>query len=86
MEITKFQKKVYDFVKTIPKGKTATYKEVAVAIGNPQAYRAVGNALNKNLQVGVIPCHRIICSDGQVGGYIHGSQKKLKLLQKERVA
>lgn len=81
--LTKFQQKVHSFVKTIPKGETATYKQVAVAIGCPKAYRAVGNALNKNFQVGTIPCHRVIRSDGQIGGYIHGASKKLKLLHGE---
>lgn len=80
---TKFQQKVYDFVKTIPKGKTATYKEVAIAIGNPNAYRAVGNALNKNPFAPVVPCHRVVRSDGQVGGFAQGTIKKVKLLQDE---
>ncbi|MBI2062288.1 MAG: MGMT family protein [Candidatus Yanofskybacteria bacterium] len=83
MKPTQFQQKVYDFVKTIPKGKTATYKEVAVAIGRPKAYRAVGNALNHNPQIGIIPCHRVIRSDGQIGGYILGTKKKVELLKKE---
>jgi methylated-DNA-[protein]-cysteine S-methyltransferase len=91
MEITKFQKKVYGFVKTIPKGKTATYKEVAIAIGRPKAYRAVGNALNKNpfpfgkLRAGrsLVPCHRVIRSDGSVGGFASSTQKKVKLLKNE---
>ena len=83
MEITKFQQKVYDFVRTIPEGKTATYKEVAIAIGSPKAYRAVGNALNKNPYMGIVPCHRVIKSDGSIGGYIHGILKKVKLLQDE---
>ncbi|OGN03552.1 MAG: hypothetical protein A3A98_02300 [Candidatus Staskawiczbacteria bacterium RIFCSPLOWO2_01_FULL_40_39] len=80
---TLFQKKVYDFVKTIPKGKTATYKEVAVSIGHPRAYRAVGKALNRNPKIGVIPCHRVIKSNGQIGGYVLGVEKKLELLSKE---
>lgn len=65
--ITEFQQKVYDFVKTIPKGKTATYKEVAVAIGRPKAYRAVGNVLNKNPFAPIVPCHRVIKSNGDIG-------------------
>lgn len=81
--ITEFQQKVYDFVKTIPKGKTATYKEVAVAIGRPKAYRAVGNALNKNPFAPIVPCHRVIKSNGEVGGFASGTQKKVKLLQDE---
>ncbi|OGN08916.1 MAG: hypothetical protein A3J46_02550 [Candidatus Yanofskybacteria bacterium RIFCSPHIGHO2_02_FULL_41_11] len=83
--MTKFQKKIYNFVSAIPKGKTASYKEVATAIGHPKAYRAVGNALNCNPQIGVIPCHRVIKSNGQIGNYVLGVKKKLELLSKERV-
>ena len=83
--ITKFQKKVYAFVKTIPKGKTATYKEVAVTIWYPRAYRAGGNALNHNPQIGIIPCHRVVKSNGQIGGFALGAHKKVKLLQEERI-
>ena len=85
MNPTEFQQKVYDFVRTIPKGKTATYKEIAISIGHPKAYRAVGNVLNNNPKVGITPCHRVIRSDGQIGGYILGTKKKLELLCKERV-
>ena len=84
MNPTPFQQKVYDFVATIQKGKTATYKEVAVAIGQPNAYRAVGNALNKNPYIGKVPCHRVIKSNGQPGGFALGTGKKLKLLHKEK--
>lgn len=83
MKVTSFQQKVYDFVKTIPKGKTATYKEVAVGIGHPKAYRAVGNALNKNPFAPSVPCHRVIKSGGEIGGFALGSAKKIKLLKKE---
>ncbi|OGN02362.1 MAG: hypothetical protein A2655_01355 [Candidatus Yanofskybacteria bacterium RIFCSPHIGHO2_01_FULL_43_42] len=83
MKLTPFQHKVYDFVKTIPKGNTATYKEVAVAIGHPRAYRAVGNMLNRNPIIGKVPCHRVIKSNGQIGGFALGTDKKVKLLQKE---
>lgn len=83
MRITLFQQKVCNFVKTIPKGKTVTYKEVAVAIGHPKAYRAVGNALNKNPFAPTVPCHRVIRSDGQIGGFASGTQKKVKLLRAE---
>ncbi len=82
--MTPFQKKVYDFVKTIPKGKTATYKEVAVAVGHPKAYRAVGNALNKNPFAPAVPCHRVIKSDGSPGGFAHGAKKKIQLLELEK--
>lgn len=89
ISITPFQKKVYDFVRKIPKGKTRTYKQVAIGIGRPKAYRAVGNALNKNpfsfRLGGNVPCHRVIKSDGSIGGFASGTIKKLQLLKKESV-
>ena len=66
---TKFQKKVWNYLKTIPKGKVKTYKEVANAIGMPKAARAVANACGKNPYAPKIPCHRVIRSDGGLGGY-----------------
>lgn len=60
-----------------------TYKEVAHAIGKPKAYRAVGNALNRNPFAPEVPCHRVIKSDGSIGGFASGSNKKLKLLKSE---
>ena len=80
--MTEFQKSVYKVVAKIPRGQTMTYKEVAIAIGRPKAYRAVGNALNKNYNKD-IPCHRVIRSDGKIGGYNRGSKRKLNLLKKE---
>ena len=79
---SKFQKKIYKLVKKIPKGKTATYKEVAVLAGRPRAWRAVGNILNKNFN-SYIPCHRVIRSDGKIGGYNLGTSKKRLLLELE---
>lgn len=80
---TSFQKKVYELVKRIPKGKVLTYKQVAQKIGNPKSYRAVGNALNKNIS-SQIPCHRVIRSDGKTGGYNRGANLKIRLLKEER--
>ena len=82
--MTEFQKKVYYVVAKIPSGQTMTYKEVAIAIGNPKSYRAVGNALNKNPYVPEVPCHRVIKSDGSIGGFAWGTEKKLELLNKEK--
>ena len=62
-----------------------TYKQVAGAIGHRGAFRAVGNALNKNPDIKHIPCHRVIKSDGNVGGYRKGVKKKLSLLKEEGV-
>lgn len=83
--MTKFQEKVYKVVSKVPRGQTMTYKEVAVAIGNHRAYRAVGNALNKNPYLGKVACHRVIRSDGKTGGYVLGEEKKLELLKVELV-
>lgn len=99
---TSFQQKVFAVVRKIPRGKTMTYKEVAKAIGSPRAYRAVGNALNKNPYVYpgranasrradqkwgqtalLVPCHRVIRSDGSVGGFAQGTRKKVQLLRRE---
>ena len=83
MTITPFQKSVYAVVARIPKGRTMTYAQVAAAIGNPRAVRAVGNALNKNPFAPQVPCHRVIRSDGSIGGFASGSKKKKALLREE---
>ncbi len=80
--MSNFQEQVYKIVKKIPKGKVMTYKEVAKAIGRLKAYRAVGNALHRNIDP-KIPCHRVIRSDGKIGGYRNGAKKKTELLKKE---
>tara|TARA_Y100000031_G_scaffold135000_1_gene158000 strand:+ start:193 stop:444 length:252 start_codon:yes stop_codon:yes gene_type:complete len=77
-----FAEQVYVVVRQIPAGRILTYKEVAVRAGRPKAYRAVGNILNKNYDPG-IPCHRVIRSDGQIGGYNRGAKKKKQLLLSE---
>ncbi|MFA6919181.1 MAG: MGMT family protein [Patescibacteria group bacterium] len=78
----KFTVEVLRVVAKIKKGKVLTYKQVAALAGRPTAYRAVGNILNKNYN-SKIPCHRVIRSDGKIGGYNRGSQNKLKILKKE---
>ena len=85
---TKFQLKVWKYLKTIPKGKVKTYLDVAKGIGKPRAFRAVANALGKNPYPPKIPCHRVIRSDGALGGYSGrgGIKQKLKLLRSENVA
>lgn len=82
--MTLFQEKIYGVVRRIPKGKTMTYKKVAEAVGSPKAWRAVGNVLNKNRDKNV-PCHRVIRSNGKIGGYKNGTEKKAFLLNKENV-
>ena len=79
-----FGDRVRDVVSKIPEGKVLTYKEVARKAGSPNAFRAVGNILNKNYD-SKIPCHRVIRSDGKTGGYNRGEDKKLKILKKEGV-
>lgn len=71
-----------EVVKKIPNGKVMTYKRVAEKTGRPKAWRAVGNILNRNKNP-KIPCHRVIRSDGKIGGYKDGSKKKVSLLRKE---
>ena len=83
--LTEFEKKVYAAVMTIPLGETRTYAWVARAIGRPKSARAVGNALNKNPMAPFVPCHRVIASDGTLGGYKGGMKKKILLLKKEKV-
>ncbi len=77
-----FTEKVYDVVRKIPKGKVLTYAQVAKKIGNPKASRAVGTVLSKNYDP-KIPCHRVIRSDGGIGGYNRGIKNKIALLKKE---
>jgi len=77
-----FKDEVYKVVKKIPKGKVLTYKQVAEKVGRPKAYRAVGNILNKNFDPN-IPCHRVIKSDGKLGGYNRGVKAKTKVLKEE---
>ena len=84
---TKFQLKVWNYLKKIPRGKVKTYSEVAKSIGNPLAVRAVANAIGKNPLAPQIPCHRVIRSDGSLGGYSGkgGVKTKRLLLKKEGI-
>ncbi len=81
---TEFQRKVWRATQGIPYGQTRTYQQIAAVIGNKKACRAVGNALQKNPLLIVIPCHRVICSDGRTGGYAGGPELKQKLLALEK--
>ena len=87
MKGTKFQLKVWNYLKTIPKGTVKTYKQVAIAIKSPKSARAVANACGKNPYAPKIPCHRVIRSDGSLGGYSGrgGVKKKVSLLRSEKV-
>ena len=78
--------RVYDLVRKIPSGKVSTYGDLARALGTPLASRAIGRILAKNPNPIVVPCHRVVKSDGRVGGYAYGSQRKKELLEKEGIS
>jgi methylated-DNA-[protein]-cysteine S-methyltransferase len=80
-----FSKYVLSIVEMIPRGKISTYADIARIVGKPKAYRAVANAIGKNPQLIKIPCHRVIRSNGEVGGYAQGTKKKIELLRKEGI-
>jgi len=79
-----FNERCYEVLKKVPKGKVTTYKEIAKRLKS-KGYRAVGNAMNKNPYAPRVPCHRVVCSDGKVGGFAHGTKKKIEMLRKEGV-
>jgi len=81
---TPFQKKVWTALSKIPYGQIRSYKEIAKAIGHPKAFRAVGNANGNNSIPLIIPCHRVIESNGGLGGFGHGVKVKRKLLDFEK--
>ena len=87
MNPTSFQIAVWNQIKKIPKGETRSYKEIAIAIGNPKAFRAVANACGKNPNPIIVPCHRVIASNGSIGGYtgLGGMTTKRRLLANEGV-
>jgi methylated-DNA-protein-cysteine methyltransferase related protein len=82
-----FTDDVYEIVKQIPPGKVATYGDVAEMAGSPKAVRAVGNAMKRNVDPSIIPCHRVVGSDGSMHGYAFGEgvSTKRELLTKEGV-
>ena len=84
---TKFQLKVWSYLRKIPRGSVKTYSQVAKDIGKPLAVRAVANAIGKNPYAPKIPCHRVIRSDGSLGGYSGkgGVKTKRFLLKKEGI-
>lgn len=79
-----FDKDCYKLLLKIPEGKVTTYKEIAHALGK-KGYRAVGRAMNRNPNLIDVPCHRVVKSNGEVGGYATGSCRKLELLRQEGV-
>ena len=79
----KFEEKVFEIVKKIPRGEVSTYGEIARKLNS--GARAVGNALNKSPGMPLVPCHRIIRSDGRVGGFAFGMEKKIEMLKEEGI-
>lgn len=84
-----FNERIYHFLKKVPEGKVTTYKALANAAGT-KAYRAVGQAMNRNPRgilnctgKGMVPCHRVVASSGHLHGFAHGLKKKRELLEKE---
>ncbi len=84
MKGTPFQKKVWSALEKIPYGQTRSYKEIANAIGHPKAFRAVGNSNGRNPIPLIVPCHRVIESNGGLGGFGHGVKVKRMLLDFEK--
>ncbi len=79
-----FNEKVWELCKQIPSGKVSTYREIAHAL-NCRGYQAVGNALNKNPYAPIVPCHRVVNVNGNIGGFAWGSKQKINQLKKEGV-
>jgi methylated-DNA-[protein]-cysteine S-methyltransferase len=77
---------VYDLLLKIPAGKVSTYGDLAKALGNPLASRQVGKILGRNPNPIKVPCHRVVMSDGKVGGYFYGSDRKKESLEKEGIS
>ena len=80
---TDFQKLVWKVIQKTPYGKTESYSQTAIEIGNKNAQRAIGSACNKNPIMIIIPCHRVISKNGNIGGYAYGNSVKQKLLKLE---
>jgi AraC family transcriptional regulator of adaptative response/methylated-DNA-[protein]-cysteine methyltransferase len=81
---TSFQRRVWEALRAIPRGEVRTYGQIAAAIGQPEAVRAVGRACGANPVALAIPCHRVIAADGGLGGYRWGVERKRQLLETER--
>jgi methylated-DNA-[protein]-cysteine S-methyltransferase len=79
-----FNKDCYSLLKKVPRGKVTTYGAIARALGS-KGYRAVGRAMNQNPYSPEVPCHRVVCSDGKIGGFSLGISKKIKILREEGI-
>ncbi len=78
-------KEIYKKLLEVPEGKITTYGELAKAVGFTNGQRAIGRIMNKNPYPVIIPCHRVVKSDGKVGGYAYGEEIKIKMLKKEGI-
>ena len=83
--MTEFEMDVLVATFEIPRGRVSTYKRIAERVGRPRACRAVGNALHKNPLAPIIPCHRVVKSDGSLGGFGKGVEVKRRLLEEEGI-
>ena len=83
--MTSFQSQCYEALKKVPRGKVITYGGLAEMIGRPKAHRAVGSAMNKNPFAPKVPCHRVVKSNGDLGGFSIDIKVKIKRLQEEGV-
>ena len=83
--MTSFQLECYEALKKVPPGKVISYGGLAKMIGRPNAHRAVGSAMNKNLYAPIVPCHRVVKSNGELGGFADDIGVKIKRLHKEGV-
>ena len=84
MDEKSFSEKCYFLLKKVPEGKITTYKEFARSL-KTKAYRAVGNAMNRNPYAPEVPCHRVVKSNGEIGGFASGTKKKIEILKKEGI-
>jgi len=79
------EQKVYKKLLDVPKGKVTTYKELADSVGLKNGQRTIGKIMNKNKYPGIIPCHRVVMSNGKIGGYAYGDKSKAKMLSNEGI-
>jgi len=82
---TRFERDVLVATFEIPKGRVSTYKRIAERIGRPKAYRAVGNALHRNPLAPIVPCHRVVKSEGRIAGNKKGIEARRRLLEEEEI-
>lgn len=84
MQKASFNERCYALLRKVPQGRVTTYQQLAHALGT-KAYRAVGNAMNKNPYAPEVPCHRVVKSNGDLGGFASGPRKKIAMLTKEGI-